>query len=181
MSRRSSIVGLAAAALLTGGCTSGGSPDGAAANGPTANGPHPSVSASRSKPLCETIGTEALRKASPTFEPDSPGQGSAEACVRLSGGLLRILITDASTDAECAEFQQDRRDGITWIGPDQLAGIGDVACGQVITGANQGVLVTVLSRRDDIHVSVALGRTPGDVNAVQNAVKELAMTVMQRV
>ncbi len=49
------------------------------------------------------------------------------------------------------------------------------------TGADKGVLVTVLSRRGGTHVSISFGRTPGEVDAVREAVIDLARTVMRRV
>ncbi len=175
--RRSMAIGSIAVLLVTGGVTGGCTSD----DKPPSSAP--------TGPLCERIGAEALRKVMPTFQPDAPGTGENRACVRLaesspSGDFLRITIEDPSpgTDEECANLERDSATpGTTWLSPDLMKSVGDFACGNVTTGADKGVLVTVLSRRGGIHVSISFGRTPGEVDAVREAVIDLARTVMRRV
>jgi hypothetical protein len=170
------VIGSIAVVLATGGC-SGGDPDTADGSGSTA-------------PLCERIGTDPLRKVIPSFEPDPPGEGESDACVRLAGGtaeaptgdFLRITIEDPSpgTDEQCRHLELDRGDA-TWMPPDHLGGVGERACGTVAAGADKSVVVTILARRGNTHVSISYGRTPGDVATVRESVIDLARTVMQRV
>jgi hypothetical protein len=143
--------------------------------------------------LCARIGTDALRKVLPDFQPDPPGEGESAACVRLnsgssgapgaSGGFLRITIENPtpSTDEECGNLEKEAADGGTWMGRDQLPSVGDFACGNVATEPGGGVVVTILSRRGATNVSVTHGRTPGDVATVREAAVDLARTVMRRV
>ena len=102
-----------------------------------------------------------------------------------SGDFLRITIEDPSpgTDEECANLERDSATpGTTWLSPDLVKSVGEFACGNVTTDAEKkGVLVTVLSRRGGTHVSISFGRTPGEVDAVREAVIDLARTVMRRV
>lgn len=176
MVRRSMVIGSIAVVLAAGGC-SGGDPDPSDTSGSTA-------------PLCERIGADTLRKVSPGFQPDPPGEGESDACVRLASGtaeapvgdFLRITIENPSpgTDEECGNLERDRGDA-TWMPPDHLGGVGEFACGTVATGSDKGVVVTILSRRGGTHVNISYGRTPGEVATVREAVIDLARTVMQRV
>ena len=178
MLRRSLVIGSIAVVLATGGC-SGGDPDPPAGN-----------TSGSTAPLCERIGADTLRKVVPSFEPDPPGEGESDACVRLASGtaeaptgdFLRITVEDPSpgTDEECKHLESDHGDA-TWMPPDHLGGVGEFACGTVAAGADRSVVVTILSRRGGTHVSISYGRTPGDVATVREAVIGLARTVMQRV
>jgi hypothetical protein len=174
MFRRSLAFGSIAVVLAAGACSSDDAPDTPA-----------SAASASAGPLCERIGTEALRKVIPTFQPDPPGEGESTACVRPaagSGDFLRITIEDSApgTEEECVNLARDSG-GATWLSADQLTGVGDFACGTVATADNQGVLVTILARRAGTHVSISFGRTPGEATAVREAVVGLARTVMQRV
>jgi hypothetical protein len=176
MLRRSLLVGSILVVLGAGGC----GPDS------PSKGPSPAPQS-----LCGRIGTDVLRKVLPDFQPDPPGEGESAACVRLtdgpsgsaSGGFLRITIENPTpgTDEECGNLQKDTVDGATWMGHDQLPGVGDFACGNVVTETGGGVVVTILSRRGATHVSITYGRTPGEVTTVREAVVDLARTVMRKV
>ncbi len=178
MVRRSMVIGSIAVVLATGGC-SGGDPD------PSAAGASGSTA-----PLCERIGTDTIRKVVASFEPDPPGEGESDACVRLASGtaeapagdFLRITVEDPApgTDEECGHLERDRGDA-TWMPPDHLGGVGEFACGTVAAGADGSVVVTILSRRGGTHVSISYGRTPGEVATVREAVIDLARVVMRRV
>lgn len=174
------VIGSIAVVLAAGGCASDDKP-----------GTSPTDASAAAGSLCERIGTEALRKVMPTFEPDPPGEGEATACVRPAGSsaaapgdFLRITVEDPSpgTDEVCANLERDSATpGTTWMPADHLRRVGDFACGSVVVEAENGVLVTVLSRRGGTHVSISFGRTPGEVTAVREAVIELAGTVMRKV
>jgi hypothetical protein len=170
MLRRSMTIGSIAVVLAAGGCSSDDSP---------------STPAPKNGPLCERIGTDALREALPSFEPDPPGEGESTACVRLAtgaspGDFLRITIEPGApgTEEECVNLAHDSGEA-TWLPAAQLAGVGDFACGTVVSA--EGVLVTILARRAATHVSISYGRTPGEVTGVRDAAVELARTVMRRV
>jgi hypothetical protein len=173
MSGRSVLVGSIVIVLLAGGVAGGcGSSD---------------DTSKKPQGLCGKIGTDALRKVLPNFEPDPPGEGESAACVRLnegqSGGFLRITIENPSpgTDQDCGNLQKDTSEGAIYMAPEQLVGVGDYACGSVAAEDGGGIVVTVLSRRGPTNVSIVHGRASGDVATVRESVVELARTVMRQV
>lgn len=154
--------------------------------GACGSGDEPRNSAAQQRSLCERIGTDALKKVLPNFEPDRPGEGEKAACVRLNegqaGGFLRITIESPTpgTEDDCGNLEKDTSEGATYMSHDQLGSVGEYACGSVFTEGG-GVVVTILSRRSTTNVSIVRGVTPGDVTTVRESVVELARTVMLRV
>lgn len=161
---------LAVALLFVVGCTSDDGADQPAAD--VADTAPPSG-------LCARLGDDLLRKLAPNFDV-ATWPGTDRACTRMDtragGALLDIALHDEPnyTDAECASERTEATEFAVWLSADELAEVGEQACGYTVEGPGNRVDVWLVARRGAAHVYIRYSRHKEELTAAKTNVMKVA-------
>ena len=133
--------------------------------------------------LCARLGNDLLRTLAPNFDV-ATWSGTDRACTRMDtqagGALLDITLHDEPnyTDTECASEKVEATEFAVWLSVDELAEVGEQACGYTVEGPGNRVDVWIVARRGAVHVHISYSRRKEELTAAKTNVMKVAKAAL---